>query len=270
MRPPQFLERILTFLYWNAPDKVYAVIVNFGVTLFYVLSLNLREKVFTFPSNNAWMAYYNGSRIFVPSPKETYRIKNIKHMSVIKKYTLKPYVTISRDDVVIDVGAYIREFTIPCALKARYVIAIEPDPKNYYCLKRNTENLRNVICIPKAAWNRKGFFELKLGTRTSDSSLIGVCDKPLNKSVVVEADTLDNIVSELGEFKEIGFLKIDAEGAEPEVLEGAKNLLKIVKKVAIDCTAERLGKPTFTACSNILTEAGFEVRIISEMVFAWK
>ena len=59
--------------------------------------------------------------------------------------------------------------------------------------------------------------ELKLALSTTKHSLIGVSE-PVGRSVKVQADALDNILYDLG-IEKVDFLKIDAEGAEPEVLE---------------------------------------------------
>lgn len=264
------------FLYWNAPDTLFALLNNIFAAIaaiYHILradKLNVVGAVFVFPYNSLWMAYQRGRRIFIPSPRERYRLEKIYHGVVEKKYEFKPYVKVDRGDIVLDVGAYIGEFTIPVSSKAGMIIAVEPDPRNFYCLKRNTSHLRNVVLINKAAWTFKGTLDLHLGFRTTDSSLIGVDEKPLGKAVRVRVDTLDNIVRGLS-IKEVDFIKIDAEGAEPEVLEGARDLLKITRKVAIDCTPERHGKPTSSICSNILKNAGFRVHITpSNMVFAWK
>lgn len=71
---------------------------------------------------------------------------------------------------------------------------------------------------------------------------------------------------ELG-VEKIDFLKIDAEGAEPEVLEGTP--LCRVKKVAVDCSPERFGKTTVFEVLKILLSAGFKCQVRGYMVYAY-
>jgi ABC-type phosphate transport system ATPase subunit len=84
--------------------------------------------------------------------------------------------------------------------------------------------------------------------------------------VPVEAIRLDILMHKLG-IDRIDFLKIDAEGAEPEVLDGVD--LSKVKKVAVDCAPERFGKSTVSKVVQILRTAGYECKVIGYMVYAY-
>ena len=55
--------------------------------------------------------------------------------------------------------------------------------------------------------------------------------------------------------KRIKFFKIEAEGAEPEVLEGSKNSLKIIDYIGVDGSHER-GKRRINnrICKRVFTE----------------
>ena len=60
---------------------------------------------------------------------------------------------------------------------------------------------------------------------------------------------------------EAKFAKIEAEGAEPEVLDGAQAVLHLIDYIAVDCGFERGAKneATFYACNKILSLHGFEI-----------
>lgn len=47
-----------------------------------------------------------------------------------------PWVDIEKGDIVFDVGAYAGSFTLAVSERAKSVIAIEPDPRNYARLKQ--------------------------------------------------------------------------------------------------------------------------------------
>ena len=78
-----------------------------------------------------------------------------------------------------------------------------------------------------------------------------------NNSKMVESKTLDSF-----DFKQrIKLLKIDAEGFEPEVLEGSFNTLKNVEFVSVDFGAERgvNQETTLVDVNNILLDANFSL-----------
>ncbi|MCS7121544.1 MAG: FkbM family methyltransferase [Archaeoglobaceae archaeon] len=65
--------------------------------------------------------------------------------------------------VVVDAGAHVGLFTIYASRKAKKVIAIEPNPKNYSLLELNIKrnNLKNVKAIKKALWYEKTTLNLE-------------------------------------------------------------------------------------------------------------
>lgn len=70
------------------------------------------------------------------------------------------FIQLRKGDVFIDVGAHIGKYTILVAKivgKEGLVIAIEPNPENYETLLENIKlnNLKNVIAVNIAAWNKK-------------------------------------------------------------------------------------------------------------------
>ena len=52
-------------------------------------------------------------------------------------------------------------------------------------------------------------------------------------------------------------MKMDAEGAEPEVLMGAVKVLASCDGIGIDAEPERMGESTSGECRRVLAEAGF-------------
>jgi FkbM family methyltransferase len=157
---------------------------------------------------------------------------------------------------VIDIGANVGEFSRFVAKRAKMVLAVEPDRDNLPSLRQNLSGL-NVRIVQKALWKEKAELEFYSAASDADSSLI----KPqeYKESYRVEAVPLDDLTEEFG-LGEILLIKADAEGAEPEVLDGAMRTLERTHYIAIDCGLERNGEDTFEACTRRLESAGFTVR----------
>jgi len=121
--------------------------------------------------------------------------------------------------VFVDVGANIGGYAIRAAKYCK-VYAIEPLPRNYKILKIN-EKLNNVKInsFNIAAGNKYG--KIKLYYEPGAYGTPSVKSKQ-NYFIEVEMKPLDEIINE----ESIDLIKIDVEGAEDLVLEGARNCLK--------------------------------------------
>ena len=85
-----------------------------------------------------------------------------------------------------------------------------------------------------------------------DSSL----DNKSKNKINVKTKTLDHL---LKDEKSIGLIKLEAEGHEPEVLEGSLETLKKTKYITVDVGPERNHKSTFDSVHLILTNASFQI-----------
>ena len=199
----------------------------------------------------------SGQRVFVSHQKrlELYT-KGIGHRQswILKDYRL-PFELISSSDVVIDVGANIGELGLWVTARGGRYIAFEPDPGAYKAMQNNVPDgsLHDV-----ALSDAEGTATFYLNTAEADSSLF----KPqeTSESITVRTATLDRYLSEIGAPDRIRLLKVEAEGMEPEVLNGARETLARVEYVAVDAGPERGGDNTVPGVVNILTNAGFEVQ----------
>lgn len=174
----------------------------------------------------------------------------------LKNYSLK------EGDIVVDAGAYYGYFTIFAAKKVGKkgrVIAFEPDPQNCEILRNNVAlaRLDNVAVIKRALFNKNIEIDLK-----SDFSRSSVVEnkKAQNGGVKIQCALLDDEIKRLGLGK-IDFLKMDIEGAEIEVFEGAKESLKNISQLAVACYHKRGGKTTGQILRPLLTRYGFDTKI---------
>ena len=166
-------------------------------------------------------------------------------------------------DTAIDVGANVGYMTSVMAASAGptgRVLAFEPNPGLFRLLAQTTNGWGagcDVQVRPAAVSNREGTAQLviprdahndglaRLGTAEGDAE---VCD--------VECVTLDSLLSDA----RVGVLKIDVEGHEAEVLQGARELLR--RRQVRDVIFEEHGEyPTESA--RLLTNAGYTVRAVS-------
>ena len=92
------------------------------------------------------MIHRSGVRIKLRPNTDDLRI--VKSNFVTKHYT-KDFVPITKDSIVVDVGAHIGSFSLMAARDARKVLAFEPEPINYQMLKKNMElnNLENMAIL---------------------------------------------------------------------------------------------------------------------------
>lgn len=124
----------------------------------------------------------------------------------------------------IDVGAYDGDTVLEYAeYNPNYadIAAFEPDKTNYKKLMHNTANIRNVICENAAVTNRDGIGSL--AGKGNRGTFIGEGEQGSVKTV--RLDTYCNQPFINVEGIPVGSIKIDAEGMDRQVLEGAVNLI---------------------------------------------
>jgi FkbM family methyltransferase len=171
-----------------------------------------------------------------------------------QEYGIGERFTLDEDSVVLDIGANTGEFAHVCARYGARVICFEPDPSVYKCLARNVAETPGVETHDLVVWKEDGEIAFGLAPERHDSSVFAH-GAP---RVMRRAQRLDSFAKARG-IARVTLLKCDAEGAEPEVLEGAGAFLKQVAFVSIDTGAERMGARTNLECASLLEAAGFEV-----------
>jgi FkbM family methyltransferase len=139
----------------------------------------------------------------------------------------------------IDVGANIGYFTLLMAKRVGAqgkVIAFEPLAENFKLLKENIElnGHTNIVAENLALMSRTERIELRSATPGAITwvASVKIDQNSAVESQSVEAVTLDEYVKNKGIAK-VDFLKIDVEGAEASVLEGAANVLNRDKPILL-------------------------------------
>jgi len=158
-------------------------------------------------------------------------------------------------DTIVDVGAHLGEYTIPCAKLATRVISIEPNVDVLEVLKENirVNALSNVVTVNKAVYDSHGYRSLNLfEDRTGMSSIVIDQYERKMKTLEVEADTLDNILSVL-QIDKVDWIKVDVEGAEVNVLRGAKRIISSNLdniRLIIECHSDETAKEVIRMITN--------------------
>ena len=167
-------------------------------------------------------------------------------------------IKFTTNDIIIDCGANYGDIYIWSKInniKINY-ISFEPSPEEFKCIKLNCENQNNNNL---ALSNNIGEFEFYLKSESGDSSLI----KPAggyNNRINVKTITLDNFLKSL-KIEKIKFFKVEAEGFEPEILNGSINSLKKIEFIGVDGSPERGEKKEWTIdfAIDFLGKNGFEL-----------
>ena len=240
-------------LFWNSRQESSQLAKN-------LVSLQWSQDGYTL-SNDAcgWcLSDGTGTAHYFPTLRDHSRFKPSNYEDLRTSYYESELCSLSSEDTVIDVGAYVGVSTRLAANIAAEVYAVEPSPRAAECLKNNTYGYNNVTVVEQAAWSEESSLDLQLGGEPSEDSLL-TPDVPGDGSVVtVEANTIAEIASDYG-IETIDFLKIEAEGAEPEVVDGIDGIK--VRKLAVRGDAEREGEETHQAVAKRLRDRGFEVTV---------
>jgi FkbM family methyltransferase len=241
----------------KCPDWLFVPISN----TYYALSS--KEKVKITKVNDKWLAQKGEIKLLSPTPKFLGFGLNVFENKCER------FFKIENGDTVLDVGACIGDTTIPMAIKTGStgkVIAVEPHPTNIEYLKLNLKEFRDVEIIDKAVWNEKGTIRFNVHDTPTGHSIIP--HKERSSYIEVQCDTLDNMFAD----RKIDFAKIDAQGAEVQVLEGGVRFLRTTRKLIVETHDHYDEKRrTFPRVIKILTENGYETRLtMGFIVHAWK
>lgn len=167
---------------------------------------------------------------------------------------------------VIDIGANVGEFSVAVAEKASRVYAFDPDPLASMCLRNNATRYSNLSVCDEALGECSGTQPYYLSARLADSSLIRPTEQ--YREVQVKVTTLDEFVRMNG-IDRISLIKLEAEGAEPEIIRGAAETLAITEAITVDVSPEREGCSTLPEVRALLEERGFQlVRVTGESLYA--
>jgi FkbM family methyltransferase len=142
-------------------------------------------------------------------------------------------------DIFIDVGANGGTFTIIAARQVQnhgHVYAFEPDRRNLKLLRHNLKinNITNVTILECALSNKKGIAQLAIAIDGAMNSLAKThrTDQQITEWQTVKVTTLDDFINEY-KIDRVDFVKIDIEGGEKLIFEGAKDIFTSFNQLII-------------------------------------
>ncbi len=201
-----------------------------------------------------------GHAVVVPHPllwRSYRRGWDVRCARLSAEFGVNAPFAIGAGDTVIDVGANVGDFSKMVSELGARAFAFDGDPSVVECLKANVAGLAGVVPTEAVLWKEATELTFYSAPGRADSSIFLPPGEGA-PAFTVAATTLDFWAAEL-DIQDVTLLKMDAEGAEPEVLEGAQELLQRTRHVAIDTGPERLGEKTDAACRAILEALGFQV-----------
>lgn len=167
-------------------------------------------------------------------------------------------ISFAKDDLVIDCGANVGDlfFWFKYRDIAINYLAYEPSLEEFRCLK---ENIFPHKAVNQALWFEDVGINFYLNSQDADSSLI----QPSEYDDVqpIQAIPLESIIT-----SKVKLLKLEAEGAEPEVIQGAGKKLEFIEFISADLGFERgpNNDSTFIEVTNYLLNNNFALLKFSD------
>lgn len=143
---------------------------------------------------------------------------------------------IKENDIVIDVGANIGCTSILFGELADQVFSFEPSTTTFNLLKKNIKQsrLENITLFNYALGSRESISAITYSPNNRSGGFVS------NKTTIttghitekIKITKLDDFIHDL-DIKQIDFMKIDVEGFEKEVIDGAKNTIEKFQPIIV-------------------------------------
>lgn len=229
----------------------------------------LLNKTFSLSQKIRWLALCAKS-----TRQKKFIISNGKRVILSKLVSAILKKTGTDAPVVIDIGANVGLFTKAFAAdnkKPKKILAIEPSTYVFSILKIVTNQIPNVTVQRIALNHQEGIVQLKTPLKNSGSlrvglSHIGSTDDEAQFVESVRARRLDDVLTE-EQLDHVDLVKMDVEGAEEHVIQGAQTLLKRTKPIWFVELAQDRANNFDSSAHRIFCDfknAGYQAFILNE------
>ena len=172
-------------------------------------------------------------------------------------------IMVRQGDIVLDLGAWIGDFSAYASKKGAIVYAFEPLPETRVLLEKtvkyNKENDGEINIVPLGVGSENTivtFYQFK--GHSASSTFLEECALWSQDEVQIEVVRLDDWVEK--ENIKVSFIKADIEGFEHNMLQGAANILRTQQPILSLCTYHPQNDPM--VMQNLILEANPNYRII--------
>ena len=166
------------------------------------------------------------------------------------------------DQIMIDVGAHAGKWAVQFADEWARVIAFEPNPETFRALCKVVVHYeaKNVVPVCAGAGRKNGILPLTVYVdRPSAANFVGHHEWwPDSKIAGTWPATVLALDSFIDSFEQrIGFIKIDTEGADLEVVSGAAGMMKRFRPMLLIELHESPGEDRAGEIVKLITAAGY-------------
>ena len=224
-----------------------------------ILTKQIISYIISFLTPDKFKIYsIRGFKMYL-NPHESFMMK----MRLLRAYERDKFNFIKnnlkRNDIFIDIGANIGDFSLYAAKRAREgkVLSFEPSADNFKMLKKSIKanNYKNIFPHQVAIGLNDDKNKLFLGNKSGLHSLIENNPNNTGAYELVRIKPLDYFFKDVENVK---IIKIDVEGAEIDVLRGMNRILNTYKPFLLIDIHTKLGV-TITEVSNILQKYGYNI-----------
>lgn len=120
--------------------------------------------------------------------------------------------------VCIQAGGHVGLWPLKLSRHFDRVITFEPDPDLFQCLRRNTADVVNIICVQAALGPRRQVVRMRKHEKAGSSAIDPAGD------VLVNMDRIDDVMHDY-DLEACDALILDIEGSEVEALKGAEQAI---------------------------------------------
>jgi len=213
---------------------------------------NIFERIYMKRLKNGWMVPEDDKKM-------TAHLENDKYMQVpsyegkFRSHILKH---IPNRRTFVDVGANVGVWSLPFVKQFRKVVGYEPSKQNIECLTHNVGTLMEIRT--KAVANFEGTADFHQGGKNCGDGKL--CRWGVKKDYTVPVVKLDN-----ENLMDVDLIKIDVQGWELEVLQGALELIKQQRPWVVFEVNQDID-----VCCTLMEQIGYEtIGLKSKRLFCW-
>jgi FkbM family methyltransferase len=156
----------------------------------------------------------------------------------------------------IDVGANVGVWSLPFVKQFKKVVGYEPSRQNIECLRHNVGDLMEIRT--KAVANFEGTADFRQGGKNCGDGKLSRPGARVDYTVPVVKLDNENLM-------DVDLIKIDVQGWELEVLQGAMDLIKQQKPWVVFEVNQDID-----VCCTLMEHIGYEtIRLKSKRLFCW-